>query len=369
MFFVLGLLSKEMSISLPILLFSMLMVTDPSVFKKRIFISLKQTSIYFMIACMYVAIRFPYWSDNPDSISVYTNYDFFGMIKNLAMWFFALFYPFDLYYMRGLFESHTLNFLFVTFLISLILLTVIHFSIRKQWLSFFKKRMLHLSIIWFLITLLPIIGGNAHRWYLYIPSVSVSFLLVALWQSIQRKSFFYVFLLIFLVFYPVELLRQSEIWKRQSEISSKFLDQIRDLNLNESEIYYFANMPFGYKSSFLFTFHSIVDATSFYFGFKPDIRVLSYVNLSDKLTIEKQIERTRLRFRIQSDAYGHFSFPPAQRRFKSKDEVMNVQGVRLVINTLSLARTVGQYEIHWPEENFHPLYYFDGDRIQLFHKR
>ena len=383
-FFVLGLLSKEMSVSLPVLLFSMLMMTDPRAFRKRIFISLKQTSIYFMIACVYVAIRFYYWSDNLDSVSVYTNYDPLRMVKNLAMWLFALFYPFDLYSMRGLFESHTLNFLFVAFLIFLTLLAVIHFSmwpsgrvprtfplesIRKQWLPLLRNRTLHLSIVWFLVTLLPIIGGNAHRWYLYIPSVSVSFLLVALWQSARRKKIFHVFLLIFLISYPAELLKQSGIWKRQSEISSKFLGQIRDLNLDESKTYYFANMPFGYKSSFLFTFHSIVDATSFYFGFRPDIRVLSYVNLSDRLIIEKQVEGTRLKFGIQSDAYGHFSFPPAKRRFRLEDRVMNIQGVHLNINTLSPAGTVDQYEIHWPEQSLHFLYYFDGDRIQLFHRR
>ena len=368
-FFVLSLLSKEMSVSLPVLLFSMLMITNPGIFKQRIFISLKQTFIYFTIAFIYIAIRFYHWSDNFDSISVYTNYNFFGMIKNLAMWFFALFYPFDLYYMRSLFESHTLNFLFVASLIFLTLLILIHFSIKKQWLCLLTNRMLHLSIIWFLVTLLPIIGGNAHRWYLYIPSVSVSFLLVALWQSIRRKKIFYIFFSIFLVFYSVELLKQSGIWKRQSEISREILNQIHELNLNESETYYFANMPFGYKSSFLFTFHSIIDATSFHFGFKPEIRVLSYVNLSDKLIIEKQIERTRLKFRIQPDAYGHFSFPPAQRRFKSEEKVVNIQGIRLVINTLFPGGTVSQYEIHWPEQSLHSLYYFDGDRIQLFHRR
>ncbi len=367
-FFVLGLLSKEMSISLPILLFSILMITDTNIFRKRILISLKQTLIYFIIACVYVAIRFYYWSDNPDSISVYTNYDPFAMMKNLAMWLFALFYPFNLYTMRSLFESHTLNFLFIVFPVSMALLAIVHFSIRKQWLRFLSNKMLHLSIIWFLVTLLPIIGGNAHRWYLYLPSVSISFLLVAIWQSTQRKKIFYILLLIFLIFYPIELLKQSGIWKRQSEISLKFFDQIRTLNLNESETYYFANMPFGYKSSFLFTFHSIVDATSFYFGFRPDIRVLSYVNLSDELIIGKQLEKNRLKFQVESDTYISFLFPPARRRFNSEGTVINIQGIHLKINTLSPARMVNQYEIYWPEQSPHPLYYFDGDRIRLFNK-
>ena len=288
-FFVLSLLSKEMAVSLPILLFSILMIVETDNLSRRMLIALKQTSIYFLIACIYVAIRFFYWADDPGSVSGYLNYDPFSMLKNLAMWLFGLFYPFDLYHMRNWYESNTLHFLFVVFMIFIALVAIIHVAIGSEWHGFLNDKILHLSGVWFLVTLLPIIGGNAHRWYLYIPSIAFSLFLVAVWRWAQRKAVFLVILPACLISYPIEILNKATIWKKQDEIARDFLDQLQNIWPDESETIYFANMPFGYKSSFLFTFNSAIDAVSFYSEFRPDIRILSYVNLSDDLDIAAAI--------------------------------------------------------------------------------
>ena len=218
-----------------------------------------------------------------------------------------------------------------------------------------------------MVTLLPIMGGNAHRWYLYIPSIGFSLFLVAVLRSVHSKAVIFVVLASCLFSFPAELLHQSVIWKRQDEIAGKLLDQLQSIS-DESETYYFANMPFGYKSSFLFTFDSAIHAVYFHSGFRPDIRILSYVNMNDELEIDMMSERDNLRFQIEPDAYGFFLFPPVRRRFETKDTVLKVHDAEVEIEALSPAGTASRYEIHWPSGRLHPLYYFDGERIRRFEK-
>ena len=366
-FFVLGLLSKEMAASFPILLFSILMIMETGDLRRRALIALRQTSIYLLMTCVYVAIRAYYWTNDPASVKGYLDYEPFSILTNLAMWLFGLFYPFDLYHMRNWYESDTLHFLSVVLLICIVFLAIIHVAMRNEWRNFLNDKVLHLSGAWFLVTLLPIIGGNAHRWYLYIPSVAFSLFLVAILRSVRRKAVFHVILSVCLISYTIELLHQSGIWKRQDEIARELLDQLQNIS-NESATYYFANMPFGYKSSFLFTFDSAIHAVYFHSGFRPDIRILSYVNLSDEdaLDIERLSEEGNLRFRIESDAYGYFLFPPARRRFESEDIILKIHETEVEIEALSPAGTASRYEIRWPGRRLYPLYYFDGERIRLF---
>ena len=367
LFFILGLLSKEMTISLPILLFFMLLIMDKGGWRQRTLTTLGQTSIYFLIACVYVAIRIRHWAENRDAIAGYINYDPFSMLTNLGMWSFGLFYPFDLYRMRNWFESDALAFLLILFLIAAAFLALTNAAIRSNWAVLLSDKILHLSAIWFLVTLLPIVGGNAHRWYLYIPSVSLSLFVIAIWRSTRRQAIFHIVLTAFLISYPIEILNQSEIWKKQESIAWKFLDQLREIGSDKT--YYFANMPFGYKSSFLFTWNSAIDAVQLHFGFRPDIRVLSYVNLSDETNVELKSEGRNPGFRIKSDAYGSFLFPPSRRRFESENTVMKIHGLDIEVDALSPARTASEYRIHWLEPGLrYPLYYFDGERIKLLQR-
>ena len=285
------------------------------------------------------------------------------------MWLFGLFHPFDLYHMRDWYEGNALHFLSVVLLMFIVLLAIIHVTIGGEWHNLLSDKMLHMSGAWFLVTLLPIIGGNAHRWYLYIPSISFSLFLVAIWRWTHKKTIFLVILISLLISYPIELLNQATIWKRQDDVARDFLDQLQSIWPDESATIYFANMPFGYKSSFLFTFNSAIDAVSFYSGSRPDIRILSYVNLSDDLDIVRQAIDEGLRFGIESDAYGYFLFPPAWRRFESEDIILKIHDLDVKIDTLSPAGTASRYEIHWPERIPHPLYYFDGERIRQFEKQ
>ena len=368
-FFIFSLISKEMAVSLPILLFGLLMVMGTNHVKERTLDAVKHTWVYFLVSLTYVAIRFYHWADIPDEVSGYLDYDPLSVLKNLAGWLFALVYPWDLYRMRSLFENDPLNFLFISFSILAAFLIVFLFTIRKRWRVFLADRTIHLSVIWFVVTLLPIVGGNAHRWYLYIPSAALSLALAAIWRLMPGSRTLHVFLAVVSIFYSVEVMKQARIWKTQSEISRTFLDQIRNIDPeHRSGTYYFANMPFGYKSSFLFTYDSIIPAVSFHFGFTPDVRILSYVNLSDDSNITRYSSRNGLGFRIESDAYGAFLFPPSRRRFESEGTVLKIDGVEVGIDDLSPAGTVTGYEISWPSDRRHPLYYHDGRRIRRFER-
>ena len=367
-FFILGLLSKEMAVSLPILIFALLMVMGTSNVKERAMDAARHTRAYFLISLAYVAVRFHHWAGIPGEVSVYLDYDPLSVLKNLAGWLFALVYPWDLYRTRSLFENDPLIFLFIVFSILAVFLIAFFFTIRKRWRVFLTDRTILLGVVWFVVTLLPIVGGNAHRWYLYVPSVGLSLALAAIWRLMPGSRTFHVFLAVVSVSYSFEIMKQAGIWKTQGEISRTFLNQIRNVDSDGSGTYYFANMPFGYKSSFLFTFDSIIPAVSFHFGFTPDVRILSYVNLSDESNITRYSTGNGLGFRIEPDAYGAFLFPPVRRRFDSEGTVLEIDGVAVVIGDLSPAGTVTGYEISWPPDRLHPLYYHDGRRIRRFER-
>ena len=119
-------------------------------------------------------------------------------------------------------------------------------------------------------------------------------------------------------------------------------------------------MPFGYRSAFLFTFDSLADAVELRFGHRPDIRILSYVNLTDELRIESARIGSDWRFRLEPGAHEFFLFPPAQRRFAASPPTLGIQGVRVEIKALSPANTAAESRIRLPHPQLGPLHYFDG---------
>ena len=166
-----------------------------------------------------------------------------------------------------------------------------------------------------------------------------------------------------MLFYGRELAGQAQIWSRQSELSEAFLRQAGNLAWGDSETHYFANVPFGYKSAFLFTFDSLADAMQLRFGFRPDIRILSYVNLTDELRIESAPAGGGWQFHLEPGAHGFFLFPPAQRRFAAPT-TLKAQGAEIEIQALSPAGTAAAYQIRLPAPALGPLHCFDGLRLR-----
>lgn len=366
LFFFFTLLSKEMAVSLPAVVFFIFLLSESKLVKKTIPGLIIHTLPFFIIDAIYLAVRIIGWHSTSDSVSVYTNFSVAHILKNLFMWAFALFYPFNLYQVRNFYESRPLNFLLIGLTVSIIIAGVIFFIVQRNKKNFIKDKFLLLSFIWFIVILLPITGGNAHRWYLYIPSISLSLFILAIWRSADKKKTFLILLLIYMGFCFSELYKQSTIWQEQSRVSQNFLSQVKENGLDKLDCYYMVNVPFGYKSAFLFTFKSLEQAILLNFDHKPDIKILSYINLSDKPFLKVVKEKKKLTCSLKQDAYDFFLFPPVIRRFNSNVSSIKIQDTDIKIKGLTPAKTVSDYEVPIHETNDIPLYYFDGKTIMRF---
>ena len=361
--FGLALLAKEMAISLPALLLAMLVIRDGGPWPARIAAALSRTLPHFLILLGYAGLRLHLGSDAAQDLSGYLNFGPGAMLRKLAIWSFGLAYPFDLYALRHLFESAPRRLLALAGAAGALGLLAVLLATRRRWRRLCRDEALWLGAAWFPITLLPILGGNPHRWYLYLPSAGFCMVLGAIWRWLPKRGICAIALLAGLLLYGRELAHQAQIWSRQSELSEAFLHQVGNVAWGDSETHYFANVPFGYKSAFLFSFDSLIDAMELRFGFRPDIRILSYVNLTDELRIESAWVGNGWQFRLEPSGYGFFLFPPAQRRFAAPT-ALQMQGAEIEIQALSSAGTAAAYRIRLPDPAPGPLHCFDGLQLR-----
>ena len=359
----LSLLSKEMAASAPLVLFAISLLLSKHDWRKRIFTALRHTVAFFALLVLYMLIRIYFWSTNPDSISEYVNYSVVSSIRNLVMWSAGLAYPSDLYQLRYLLETNPPRLVIAAVSYISLCLIALALVVGKPFNRLFKDRLFVLCIAWFVLTLAPIIGGGAHRWYLYIPSASVSFFILALWRSTKRRRLFIVCLCLFGFFSAIEVWRQSNNWRQQSVVSENFLQEIEAQQLQKQKSYYFANVPLGYKSTFLFTFHSLEDAIFLRWGFRPEISVLSYLNLADATSPLAKSEGNSLEVTMKPDKYSFFLFPLTQRRFPAPGETFRIANAVVTIDLLTASGTVSGYSIDVSRHNDRPIYYFDGTMI------
>ena len=368
-FFVFALLSKEMAVSLPVILFVAFCLIDTSGYPKRLLLALKRIFPFLLIDCFYIMIRIVLWMKNPQTVSVYTNYSPTHLINNLLQWAFGLLFPFELYRLKDLMTSNLLGFVIISSVLAFSLSTTFIYLFWKERKEGLNQRLLLFSFFWFLITLIPISGGNPHRWYLYIPSLSISFFAISALHNFddrKRSIIFSSFICITLCAYSFEAARQTEVWSEQSRISQSFLQQIKENDLHKVNTFYFANVPFGYKSAFLFTFNSLQDAIYFHYGHKPKLHILSFVNLKDSLNLITNISSGRISFSLKPDHYGFFIFPPLKREFVSGDKRIQLHGFEIYIGPINYARKVTHYDILIPETLSFPVFYFDGDKIYKY---
>ena len=363
--FLLSLLSKEMAVTLPVMLIAVFLFFRVGSLKKRILSAVKEASPFIIVTIAYLIVRIFSWTSQQKNIAGYINYSGLHIIGNYVKWAFGLIYPFDLYKARSLFENNLPVFMVISALVLVFLLMLGGYLVWPSRKRLFKEKSFWLGVAWFAITLLPIMGGNAHRWYLYIPSVSLSFLAVAALRTFHDKAkiVFAVLFAGFLICSSVELYRQSLIWARQSDITENFLDQVEKQGIEKMDALYFANVPFGYKSSFLFTFQSLEPAIFLRYGKMPKIHILSYVNLTDNLHITTVNKPDKILFNMVPDEYGYFIFPPLRRKFPTSGTVLQIWGYPVRLTDLTSSQTVSGYEIAIHKGAGAPLYYYDGRDI------
>lgn len=366
LFYIFSLMSKEMAVSLPLVLTVLILTQSEEFSHKLVFQSFKKLWIIWAIMIIYLFIRLFVWVGQTGSIAVYTNYSPFHLLKNFATWFFGMVYPFDLYSARALMEE---NFMMFSFLVLTCLFLIIAGMItlfKKDVLKFFKHKLFIAGMAWFLITLTPIMGGLPQRWYLYLPSVSLGFMLAAGTSILSgiRLKIYLAGILVYLLLSANEIYNQSITWEKQSEISESFFNQIEIHDLHNKDGYVFANMPFGYKSTFLFTFESLEDALQIRYGRRPDIKILSFLNCTDKPNLETNRNGSELEFKLIDDPFSFFVFPYTYRRFVSTQQFFTQDSFQAQIMDLNAAGEVLQYKIVNLAGEERELYFFDSEKIR-----
>jgi len=359
-FFIAALLSKEMSVTLVLMVTGIAFYNQSIKSKKSFATLLVKLSPFFVITLIYLIIRLYMWN-KLNTVDVYTNYSPSHLINNYLSWIFALSYPFDLYAAQDLMIENPVIFFSAIAIGGLILIGGLIIGYRRS-AEPNKLFWLWVSIIWIFVTLLPISGGNPHRWYLYIPSFGVAILIAAfVGKNAGRMSLTIVLLL--LVLYSTEDIRLSSIWNRQSELNLDFLKQIEEHKIYQKEHIYFANIPFGFKGAYLFTHSSLQEAIQYHFGRSPKIVSLSYLNLGDQTQVTSLASENSVQFKMMPNHYEFFLLSASDRRFEAP-ETRHKEDVTIQINALEKNKKISDYSITIKEAAKEDFYYFDGKKIR-----
>lgn len=362
-----ALCSKELAITLPVMMLAILVIKNRSYSVKAIFSDGLKLWPFALIALVYLAARLYLWRDMPDAINVYTDFSIKNIIVNYGEWMFGLLYPFDLYIAHEWLYQQRAVFVGIA-IVSVIATSGVAWIVLGEGRSkFIRDPLLWFGLVWILVTLLPMAGGNAHRWYLYVPSAGIAFVIVSLWthSSSARRLPFVVALMMILCIYAAETIRQSIIWHKQSELTERFIQDFEQQGLHKKSQITFANVPFGYKGAFLFSFSSLQEALQVRNGYFPVVRVLSYLNIDDQTKIEVSEAENAITFSILPTAFQYFMLSASERRFAGLEK-RDVYGYQLETTELNASGRILNYKITANAEA-EPVYYFDGSSIRHFY--
>jgi hypothetical protein len=364
--FAAALLSKELSITLPIMMLAILLVQQNSfAFTKVLRTGIKLWP-FALLALIYLVTRLYQWKSMDAAVAVYTDFSPRNILTNYVEWGFALLYPFDLYVAREWQLLHTQWFVTLILFASLLLTIAAVYIWRPTAKQLVRSPLLWLGIFWILVTLLPMMGGNSHRWYLYLPSVGLSLIVAAAWPvtHAHRRTLLNFLLVLTLIVYAGETLRQSLIWNTQSRINEHLLSDEETREMRQHEVIAIANMPFGYKSAFLFTHSAFEEAMRVRYSKSPRIEILSYMNLDKQNPISVSNTASELTFSLSPNAYRYFRLRNLQIFFAAP-ELHTLSDFTLRIDQLDEAGRISTYTLQLPEPLLIPVYYFDGEGFKL----
>lgn len=358
-------LSKELSITLPATMLMILLLQRKTFSPAGIFRTAIGLWPYAFLALMYLLVRLYQWKSMDAAVAVYTDFSLMNILTNYLEWGFALLYPFDLYSAREWQLLHPQWFVTIAFLMCLLLVLAAGYVWRGAVALLLRSPLMWLALMWIPITLMPMAGGNAHRWYLYLPSAGLSLAIAAAWPltSMYRRKLLNLFLILTLMVYSGETVRQSLIWDRQSQITEHLLSEAETRELRQHESIAIANMPFSYKSAFLFTHTAFEEALRIRYGNSPKIEVLNYLNLDEHNPIALKNSPDGVSFSITPNAYRNFRLRNLQVVFAQPD--LYVQGqFTLRIDELDAAGRISTYTLHSSAQTQMPIYYFDGSHFK-----
>jgi hypothetical protein len=360
-----ALLSKELSITLPVMMLAIAVTQQKTRAVSAIFRAAIRLWPYILLAFIYLVARLYQWKTMDTAVAVYTNFSPLNIVKNYAEWAFALLYPFDLYVAREWLILHTGLFVAAATAASLILIALAIYIWRQTAANILRSPLFWLGLGWLLITLLPMSGGNSHRWYLYLPSAGFCMMVAAAWTNVplDRAALLRVVLTVMLIIFSGESLRQSLAWNQQSAINEDLLSETHTEELRNHDAIAIANMPFGYQGTFLFTHSAYEEALRVRYGKSPRIQVLNYLNLDAENTVAIAPSPTGATFTITPTAYRYFRLRDL-RIFFAQNETDTQGEFKLQSNKLDGAGRIVSLSIEVPENSAVPLYYFDGRKFK-----
>lgn len=356
-----ALLSKELSITLPVMMLAISVAQQKTLRIPTILRAAIRLWPFILLALIYLLVRLYQWKSMDSAVAVYTNFSPLNIVQNYTTWVFALLYPFDLYVAKEWLMLSTTLFVIGAIAACLLLSILASYIWWHTAGRLLRSPLFWLGLAWLLVTLMPMSGGNAHRWYLYLPSAGLSLMFAAAWAAVasNRHKLLSGLTLLMLVIYSGESVRQSLIWHHQSDINEYLLSAVQTQELREHDAIAIANMPFGYQSAFLFTHSSFEEALRVRYGKSPKIEVLNYLNMDTQNPVQVEPSTTGVKFSIIPNAYRYFRLR-SSRIFFDQSEIYTQGEFTLKIDTLDNAGRISSFIIERPEEAKVPIYYFDG---------
>lgn len=362
--FVAALLSKELSITLVAMMWATLLVQQQSLAFNRLWRTALMLWPFIGLTIFYLLARIYQWRGMESAVAVYTDFSPLNIVRNYVEWTFALVYPLDLYIAREWQLLHTGKFIAAAAITGMLLATLVVYLWRPAVKLAIRSPLLWFGLFWWGITLIPMTGGSSHRWYLYLPSAALCFVVVALWPltyGVRRKVFAWFFALL-LVVYAVETFRQSVAWQKQSLLNEQLILDEETAGMLRHDVIAIANMPFGYQGTFLFTHSAYEEALRVRYGKSPRIVVLNYLNLDDENPVSLSRSDDGISFTITPNAYRYFRLRTLQTHL-DKPGIYPQGYFNLRVDQLDKTGRIETFTLLTSAVDI-PVYYFDGKQFK-----
>ena len=242
--FLLALASKEMAVTIPLVLLLYVLIMDTDTWQGKFENALKMTAIFWVILVGYLIFRYAYIGNALFANADHHQTDITTMLKNLVVYLGLLTIPGRHIEIAAYLKTHPWLLTLATAFVGIAALALLY----KMKLS----RTLLFTFLLLLVSLLPVLR-LVMRWYLYLPSVA--FCLIVAYFAFRMnlvKTRHYVYSYTFLLFlcwvYAIFILREQQNWIDAGEISRFYTGEVsKIISENQLTHCYLLNVPAEYR--------------------------------------------------------------------------------------------------------------------------
>lgn len=375
--FLLALFTKEMALSLPLLLLYYVLVFSEGPLKHRVLAGIRRTLPYWLLLAGYLLSRLWIVGENAFSNEDHQFSGILQLAKNLATYAGLLAVPGGHVEIANIFRAHPGIFLALSLLVLLAGVISLRWVMRDPLLLFFGG--------FILITLLPVIRLMM-RWYLYIPSLgfclAVAYLLQILYRRFDlrvRINPAYLLTVLLLLTYGFFIRQEQQRWWRAGEISRDVSGQIaREAQAHQLENCLFLNLS-GELEEVPVNIYGLETLVNYRlaheFNYKRHLKIepVCYISWQYPQDLERQqIERLGERsFRISLESTKSFFVFPKYERFQhsragmESGMVLEAANYRRIIEKLDQRREVVAMRVEVTDPRVALLYQLDGQVFTL----